>query len=311
MKHLVEQFDIIAKEYLDMIQHSSNSPEIESWFEIHSWNNSDAEPNLFVARQSILNAVIRQIFSNLTFKKTPFDFVKVPQSLIDRIQEMNKSSLSFNFWGDINNILIPQSQRRLIGQFWTDELIADWMVSWLLSFQPNLLVDAGCGSGNFLIKAGQHIKNNNLSTQLYGFDISPLMLNITQANFSDHDLITPKLAMQDYLFSSIPLDAEAIICNPPYTRHHYINPKIKDHLQWFFRNKLNLSVSRKSTIAFYFLIKLIAEMNENTHCAVIVPMEVLDAHYGIKAKQVLYHQTAIKAIGSAIHVMLYQDYSDK
>ena len=68
MKHLVEQFDIIAKEYLDMIQHSSNSPEIESWFEIHGWNNSDAEPNLFVARQSILNAVIRQIFSNLTHR---------------------------------------------------------------------------------------------------------------------------------------------------------------------------------------------------------------------------------------------------
>jgi len=296
MKYLVEQFDIIAKEYLDMIQHPSNIAEMESWFEIHGWNNSDEEHYLLVARQAILNAVIRQIFSDLTFQKTPFDSVKVPISLIDRIQEMKKSSLSFNFWGEIYNILIPQSQRRLIGQFWTDELIADWMVSWLLGFQPNLLVDVGYGSGNFLIKAGQHIRDKRLYTQLYGFDISPLLLNITQANFSDYNLISPKLAIQDYLVSSIPIDAEAVICNPPYTRHHYINPTTKDKLQWFFRDKLNLSVSRKSSMAFYFLIKLIAEMNEDAHCAVIVPMEVLDAHYGIKAKQVLYHQTAIKAI---------------
>ena len=49
-------------------------------------------------------------------------------------------------------------------------------------------------------------------------------------------------------------------------------------------------------MAFYFLMKLVAEMAEGAHCAIIVPMEVLDARYGIAAKRVLCQHTALSAI---------------
>jgi adenine-specific DNA-methyltransferase len=49
-------------------------------------------------------------------------------------------------------------------------------------------------------------------------------------------------------------------------------------------------------MAFYFLLKLIAEMPEGAHAAIIVPMEVLDARYGSVAKRMLCLQTVLSAI---------------
>jgi len=49
-------------------------------------------------------------------------------------------------------------------------------------------------------------------------------------------------------------------------------------------------------MAFYFLMKLITEMSEGSHCAIIVPMEVLDAKYGNVAKRILCQQTALSAV---------------
>ena len=126
--------------------------------------------------------------------------------------------------------------------------------------------------------------------------MSPLLLNVTQAAFSTYHLPVPELAVKNYLESSLPTNADAIICNPPYTRHHHIVPDVKDSLQGFFKHKFNIVISRKSTMAFYFLMKLVAEMPEGAHAAIIVPMEVLDAHYGSVAKRVLCRQTVLSAI---------------
>ena len=71
---------------------------------------------------------------------------------------------------------------------------------------------------------------------------------------------------------------------------------MKDRLQGFFKGTFNIVISRKATMAFYFLMKLVAEMPEGAHAAIIVPVEVLDARYGSAAKRVLCRQTVLSAI---------------
>lgn len=263
---------------------------------LHGWDFSDVVSHRLLARQAMLNAVIRKAFPDLTLYRTPFDFVSAPDMLVSRIYEMAQQSHSLNFWGDLYSILIPQPHRRRVGQFWTDECIADWMVTWLLQFQPRLLDDIGCGAGNFLVKAVQHLQESNPAMRLYGFDVSPLLLNITQASFATANLPVPELSVKNYLESSLPADADAVICNPPYTRHHHISPDVKDFFQGFFKGKFGVVISRKASMAFYFLLKLIAEMPEGAHAAIIVPMEVLDARYGSVAKRVLCRQTVLSTI---------------
>ena len=217
MKTMIEQLDAIAKETLQRVQQRSDDAEIIAWSELHGWDPSDVESHRLLARQALLNAVIRQIFPALTFYRTPFDFVSVPDMLVSRICEMAQRSHAFNFWGELYSILIPQPHRRWVGQFWTDGCIADWMVAWLLQFRPRMLADVGCGAGNFLIKAAQYLQGGHPATRLYGFDVSSLLLNVTQAAFATAHLPLPELTVKNYLESSLPADADAIICNPPYT----------------------------------------------------------------------------------------------
>ena len=296
MKAMIEQLDTIAKDTLQMIQQRSDDAEIMAWCELHGWDPSDVESHRLLARQAVLNAVIRQTFPALTFYRTPYDLVSAPDMLVRRVYEMAQCSHAFNFWGELYSILIPQPHRRRVGQFWTDERFADWMVAWLLQFRPRLLMDVGCGAGNFLIKAAQYLQGGHPATRLYGFDVSSLLLNVTQAAFATAHLPLPELTVKNYLESSLPADADAIICNPPYTRHHHIAPEVKDRLQGFFKGTFNIVISRKATMAFYFLMKLVAEMSEGAHAAIIVPMEVLDARYGSAAKRVLCRQTVLSAI---------------
>jgi len=301
-KSLVQQIDSVAENWLPLLQPFDEK--IGAWANLHGWNVSEAECQRLLMRQAVLNTVIRQTGIGVERRgfATPLDRlgVRVPQSLTDAIYALAQRSGAppFNFWGDLYNALIPQPRRRQIGQFWTNEQIADWMVSWLLQSRPRHLTDIGCGAGNFLLKAAQYLKDTNGATALHGCDVSPLLLNVTLAAFlmKREPLTLPTLVEQNYLDAQLPTDVDAVICNPPYTRHHHIASSLKDALQAFFKARLHLDVSRLGTMAFYFLLKLIAEMPDGARGAVIVPMEVLDARYGKETRRVLCQHTSLSAI---------------
>ncbi len=317
-KTLVKQFDTVAKRWLPLPQPLDEN--IIAWATLHGWDVSDTTCQQLLVRQALLNATIRQVVPGITGRMfaTPLDTlgIGVPQSLADAVWEaaQRPDIVSFpgslveaslkaagsNFWGELYNALIPQSQRRQIGQFWTNERVAEWMVTWLLQSRPRYLADVGCGAGNFLLKAALYLEKTDIATELYGCDLSPLLLNVTMAAFLTQQwgrlLALPQLAVQNYLDARLPMCADAIVCNPPYTRHHHITPTLKDTLQAFFKAQLHLDVSRQGTLAFYFLLKLIAEMQDGARAAIIVPMEVLDARYGKAARRVLCQHTALSAI---------------
>jgi len=299
-KLLVQEIITLAEQVLPLDK--ARAQDLDAWAGLHGWDISDVDCQQFIARQAVLNALIRQTVPGvapLAFP-TPLDAlnISVPRSICDTVRAQSTRTPIFNFWGELYSALIPQAQRRRLGQFWTDPSIAEWMITWLLQAQPRSLVDVGCGAGNFLLQAAQ--SGNSVTPQLYGCEISPLLLNVTRAAFlTQGNRVSsnmPILIAQNYLDTALPVTADAIICNPPYTRHHHIAPATKDALQRFFKRHLQIDVSRQGTLAFFFLLKLIVEMPEGARGAVIVPMEVLDARYGKVARHILCQHTTLSAI---------------
>lgn len=300
----LRQFDSAAASWLPLP--SPLSPHAIAWARLHGWDALDPNCERLLVRQALLNSVVHthcRRMGDLTFA-TPLDTLGIVASpaLAEAIEMIigDAASTTFNPWGDLYSALVPQAQRRRIGQFWTDELIADWMISWLLARRPGMLADVGCGAGNFLLKAVERASRSNLATQLVGLDISPLLLNVALAALhTTHGESGPpavRLEVQDYLQSPLPDRVEAVICNPPYTRHHHIPAETKVQLQAFLKRGLRLDVSRQGTLAFYFLLKLIAELPHGAWAAVIAPMETLDARYGAAAKRALCEYTQLSAI---------------
>lgn len=303
LKALVQQVDAAAERFLPL---ENPRAEIRAWADLHGWDAADAGCQRLLVRQALLNAVIRQTAPGLESRafSTPLDSLGVdaPRALADAIYAaaQRAPATTFNFWGELYGALIPQAQRRRIGQFWTHEPVAEWMVAWLLQSRPARLVDVGCGAGNFLLQAAQRLARAGAATELYGCDISPLLLNVTLAAFlmrpDSAPSVWPTLTVQNYLDATLPAGGDAVVCNPPYTRHHHIAPALKDALQAFFKTQFHSDVSRQGTLAFFFLLKLIADMPDNARAAVIVPMEVLDARYGQAARRVLCEHTALSAM---------------
>lgn len=295
MKSWVKRLDELAEGWLPLS--ASHTEMLESWARLHGWKAAELDSQRLLVRQALLNALIRQTKPELASAlfATPLDVIgiDIPTGADDLLQQAS-SAQGTTFWSNLYNALIPQARRRYLGQFWTDEQTADWMTTWLLQFQPHALLDVGCGPGTFLIQAKRKAQLDNENLRLAGFDISPLMLNITRANLGNDESVL--LTVHDYLYQPLPANADAIICNPPYTRHHDIPTGVKDHLQSFLKRQLGQDIPRQGTLAFYFLLKLIAEMQEGARAAVIVPMEVLDARYGKATKKALRQHTTISAL---------------
>jgi len=155
-KALVKQIDTVAERWLPLPQPLGES--IISWASLHGWDVSDAQCQRLLVRQVLLNAIIRQAVPDIAHRAfaTPLDALglEAPQPLANAIYEVaQRSQALLNVWGELYSALIPQPERRRIGQFWTNEQVAEWMVTWLLQSHPRRLVDVGCGAGNFLLKA--------------------------------------------------------------------------------------------------------------------------------------------------------------
>ncbi len=194
---------------------------------MHGWDIADPMTHRLLLRQAALNSVLRQAVPGLSARvfATPLDHLNdvIPATLINEIYHtvLQSACGSFNPWGELYSALVPQPQRRQIGQFWTEEHVAEWMAAWLLQDRPRCLSDVGCGAGNFLIKAAQLSGSCADAPALYGLDISPLLLNLTQAAFltfaDGGHFHLPNLNAQNYLESPLPSNTDAVICNPPYT----------------------------------------------------------------------------------------------
>jgi methylase of polypeptide subunit release factors len=306
---IIQPFDTAAEKYLPLT--APLSAEIIAWAEMHGWDSTDIAHQRLIVRQALLNSILGRLLSQHTSDNVPDNRfvtaldcldIEAPSALVQAVDEAAQRSGETHpdLWGDLYSALIPQAQRRRIGQFWTQEQIAEWMIAWLCQSNPKCLADVGCGAGMFLRKAAQRLERTSNETVLYGCDISPLLTNLAlvafraQPGYQESASLT--LQVQDYLNTPLPINADAVICNPPYTRHHHIPPAVKDSLYAYFKQRLQLEVPRQATLALYFLLKIIAELPMGGRAAVIVPMEVLDARYGRAAKRILCQYTSLSAI---------------
>ncbi|MBM4045330.1 MAG: methyltransferase domain-containing protein [Planctomycetes bacterium] len=286
----------LADKYLPLLCEHYRGQAVVSWFKLHGWGVHNEDHQRSVARQTFLNLAIRQSSLGLRMFSTPLDSLLPRSALAELANNLERDASEAESWAVAYTKLIPQAHRRHTGQFWTEDPIADWMTAWLLQFKPRKVLDVACGAGSFLVKLAKGIDGQGLPTQLTGLDVSPVLLNATAATFASAGTKAPHLELQDYLACEISSDIDAVICNPPYTRHHSIPPATKDQLQQEFRDRFGMVVSRQGTLAFYFLLKIIAEMPEGARAAVIVPMEVLDARYGKAARRILAWHTELSAV---------------
>ena len=198
--------------------------------------------------------------------------------------------------GDIYEYMISKLQTAgRIGQFRTPRHIIKMMVRLIDPKPEDTIADPACGTGGFLVLAGQYIKDNNkdelltnrkfaqhfASTMFTGYDTDQTMLRISAMNMILHGMDNARIQYNDSL-SKNNIDTEkysVILANPPFKGsldHDAVSPT------------LTTVVNTKKT-ELLFLALFLRMLEPGGRCACIVPDGVLfgnsKAHIAIRKER--------------------------
>jgi len=123
------------------------------------------------------------------------------RTLLDTLNEFDFSRMESDFIGRIYEKLIPPAERKRLGQFYTPPGIVDLIVNLTITKPDDVVLDPGCGSGSFLVRAYHRLRELNnipkivagpmgethhrqILEQLYGIDINQFPAHLTVINLA-------------------------------------------------------------------------------------------------------------------------------
>ena len=242
-------------------------------------------------------------------------------SVKDVVTEINRhklSSLGYDVLGDIFQKLIPIEERHLLGQYFTNSEIVDFILKFCLKDEKDLVLDPGCGAGTFLVRAYQHKKlinprldHNDILPTLWGIDISKFASHLSTINLAVNDLGStdnyPRVIHKDFFevnpigigfnkpakvkgLSNIekkfehPKTFDAVVGNPPYTRQEEIEDLSEEGYKAGLIKKAlhetGASISKRAGIHAYFFVHGTKFLRDGGIFGFIVSNSWLDVDYG-------------------------------
>ena len=192
----------------------------------------------------------------------------------------------------------PAAVRRADGATYTPAPIIQSMMTWAASEgTPARVVDAGAGSGRFLLAAGVEFPKAHLVGVEYD-PVAALLLraNLTIANLMDRSTIM----VEDYRLAVLPTikGKTLFIGNPPYVRHHLID---EDAKRWFADTAAGFGVkaSKLAGLHIHFYVRTLELARPGDYGAYITSSEWLDVNYGSTLRKLLANELG----GVALHVL--------
>lgn len=184
--------------------------------------------------------------------------------------------------------LRPAARRRARGATYTPAGVVDAMIRWAKRrvAQPVRVVDPGAGSGRFAVAAGRAFAG----AELVAVESDPLAALMTRAHLAAAGLSRrARVVAGDYRSLSLAPAAgpTLFIGNPPYLRHHAIEPAWKD---WLVERAAAAGLgvaSRLAGLHVHFLLATLGLACPGDAGVFITSAEWLDVGYGRLARALL------------------------
>ena len=136
------------------------------------------------------NSFLAKGILNFTNNEDFFNILNYDDKILNEINnelnsyDFNSQNSEIDFFRLLYERLIAPSNRHSLGEFYTPEWLAKYLVDKLVT-KNNIILDPACGSGTFLklaIKKKKEYNSKNIESQIVGFDINPIAVIIAKAN---------------------------------------------------------------------------------------------------------------------------------
>ncbi|MGA9762395.1 MAG: hypothetical protein WBQ14_08235 [Gaiellaceae bacterium] len=176
--------------------------------------------------------------------------------------------------------------RRPLGATYTPTEIVEAMIEWAASEgEPARVVDPGVGSGRFAVAAGRRFPK----AEIIGVEIDPLAAIVGRGHLAAAGLARrARIVCADYRsFRADKIDGRTLyLGNPPYVRHHQIEPHWKDWLVLTARAQA-LNASQLAGLHVYFFLATAGQAAPADYGSFITSAEWLDVNYGSLVRELL------------------------
>lgn len=188
-----------------------------------------------------------------------------------------------------------QAERNKLGQFATPTELAREMLQYARQLLPSgtsiKFLDPAIGTGSFY-SALQYafLKEDIISAK--GYEIDPDYGEQAQKLWANHNI---DILIGDFTKHEPDEDCKnnLLIANPPYVRHHHVDPGEKKRLQELVFKRIGIKVSGLSGLYCYFLLLCHTWMEENGVAGWLIPTEFMDVNYGKQIRKYLLNNVTL------------------
>lgn len=168
-----------------------------------------------------------------------------------------------------------RERRRAKGQFWTPDWVAHFMVAYALQDRPNRLLDPAVGEGAFFRAAKSYAARHGFNPTLIGYDVDPeVVTQARRSGLSENDL--QHVEIRDFVLDPPADTYPAIVANPPYIRHHRLDPSRKTRLREFAKLVTGENLDGRAGLHVYFLLQALQRLSPGGRLAYLVSADVCE-----------------------------------
>jgi len=258
------------------------------------------------------------------------------QSLAENIEEREISGIDEDLLGDVFEELIPESERKKLGQYYTPPTIADAVSEWVLDAPaeeglPEVL-DPASGSGTFPVEVYTDLQRDNpnathqdILDSITTIDINKFPLHLTALNLASQNIEEEIDTLHAYHASFFDIDPDStmlssarldnrdtgevgyfdgVVGNPPYIRNRDIPDKdaFRAHLSRFGPQNSSpyldgsKKLSKKSDAYVYFVTHATQFLRDGGRLGFVIPPKWMSSRYGMDFQQFLFDHYRIHAV---------------
>lgn len=174
--------------------------------------------------------------------------------------------------------------KRAKGAIYTPQVIVRSMVTWTLEQDISRVIDPGCGSGRFAAE----VVRSNPRMGIVAIDVDPVATLAARATLGTLGAKDARVIHGDYTRLRLPEhdDKTAFVGNPPYVRHHQLEPGQK---RWAKETaeELGLPWSGLAGLHAHFFLATLLNARQGDVGCFITSAEWLDIGYGKAIRQAL------------------------
>ena len=261
--------------------------------------------------------ILKNVDYEAIFQKSIFDEIPFPRKLCEALNEFieelgtyHLAQIQSDVLGRVYEELIPADERHRLGQYYTPPPIVELIVNMCVRSPNDKVLDPGCGSGSFLVKAYHRLKelkkkenplksdeelHREILDQLYGIDINPFPAQLSSINLAVRNLRVRSrninLIISDFFkiqpgTSLLPKEFDAVVTNPPYTRQEEM--EYKDQIReaaLTYTDGTKIPLDARAGIYAYFFIHSAKFLKNGGRMGYITSDTWLDVGFGKDLKK--------------------------